>query len=34
MENKSTTTYITAKKRMGCSAPIVVKVLAFIVTGV
>jgi hypothetical protein len=30
MEKNNTTTYITAKKRMGCNAPIEVTFLAFI----
>ena len=30
MERKRTTTYITAKKRIGCRAPTEVKFLAFI----
>ena len=30
MENKSTTTYTPAKKRMGCKAPIAVEVLDLI----
>jgi hypothetical protein len=30
MENKSTTTYTPAKKRIGCNAPIAVEVLDLI----
>ena len=31
MEKNSTTTYITAKKRIGCNAPIVVDLLVLII---
>jgi hypothetical protein len=33
MEKNNTTTYITAKKRIGCSAPIVVDLLVLIIQG-
>jgi hypothetical protein len=33
MEKNNTTTYITAKKRIGCRAPIVADLLAFIIQG-